>query len=238
MKAIFKVQAILFALFLGAISTGCSLHDDELMDITIPVSYLSIFHAAPTINSMDIQIDDVKYNSQPFKYKNFSGYNTYEPGTRNFKFTPHGDATVLVDTSLNLSEEKTYSMFIFDDANQVTPLVIEDNWEIPTSGKAMIRLINLSYDAKALDLHMDGQQEGLFKELKYKEVSQFKEIDAGRKHIILRDFVTDDIVAELTDALIEESRIYTIIISGYIHTDNESSNHIGMQLITNHTILY
>ncbi len=236
MKTLKKVQSLLFVLLSPMFLVGCMINDNEMPE-PVPVSHMSIYHAAPNTSGLDIFIDHLKANSQPFVYMNFSGYNSFYTGERNFKFTPSNASTTLTDTTLSLKEDKIYSLFLVNQANNVKQFITEDVWTVPTSGKAMIRLIHLSPDAPTVELTIDDNTESFFNNQNYKSASAFKEIASGTKNLTIKTAGDNNVVATLPEIVIQEKRIYTIILRGYITTPSGNSNSIGMQLMTNHTII-
>jgi len=236
MKIIQKFRSITLLVFLGILLKGCMVQD-EALNVPVPISYISIYNAASGFPGLDVLIDNEKANPQTFTYTGYYRYTGIAAGNRNLKFTPHAANDILVDTTLHLVENKVYSLFLTVGDNVITPFVTEDVWAEPTSGKAMIRLINLSPDAPAMDLYVGDKIVSLFPNQVFKSVSAFKEIEAGNEKLILKTSGESIVVADLQDVEIESKGIYTIIVRGFVAPPDANSNSIELQLVTNHTIL-
>src|SRR5690606_41394625 len=76
--------------------------------------------------------------------------------------------------------DKAYSFFISEEEDGFLPLLVEDDLDSPAAGKAMIRLIHLSPDAPEVTLQIGEDEEELFENNGYREVSDFEEVEAGR----------------------------------------------------------
>lgn len=235
MRSFNKIKFLVVVCLLCFSFSGCMMDDQDVPE-PAALAYLSIYHGAPSVTGVDIYIDNVKANTQPFLYSSFSNYNSFFIGSRNLKFTPYNGSNNLIDTTINLVQDKVYSLFITNESNNLKPFVTEDIWTEPASGKALIRVVHLSPDAPAVDVTIGDSEERFFTNQNYRSISSFKEIDKGTVKLNLKSAGGDDVVVSLPDVSIQEKRIYTIIIKGYMNPE-ENSNALGLQVITNHTIV-
>src|SRR5690606_6881803 len=126
--------------------TSC-LDDDEARIDPVPEAYVSFYHGAPNLSSLQIEVDNRRYNTNTFDYSTYFDYGRFYTGERNFSFKLGNAANSLMDTLVEFEADKAYSFFISEEADGFLPVIVEDEIESPAQGKALIRLINLSPDA-------------------------------------------------------------------------------------------
>lgn len=233
-----KLATALFSGFLLLSLTGCLDDDGDTLPEPVPVAYVSIYHGAPAASALDIVIDNENpINSQPFEYTKYtSGYIPFYTGERSIKFTAHNASNTLADTTVNLKENKVYSVFVVadtSDAGGIEPLIVEDSFSQPATGKAVIRLVNLSPDAEAIALTMEDTDAPVFTNLAYKKLSSFHEIEAGRTSFNVTTAGGDEVLAAVSDENFQEGRVYTLVVRGFKNPPSGNSNELGVQVLPN-----
>ncbi len=209
MKRIFRVGGLAVVLASMLILGGCKL-DDNNVQPAIPVSYVALYNASPDAPALDINVDNRQINAQPFHYADYTGYLQFYTGNRHFTFTPAGANNVAVDTTVTFVENKAYSVFVVDNYNRASLLVLGDSADAPATGKAVIRLINLSPDAGTVHLAEKGQSE-LGSGQAFRGASSYMMIDAGTKTFsITGNGVSLDVPAE-----IQSGEFYSLVVRGY-----------------------
>src|SRR5690606_6259538 len=129
---------------------------------------------------------------------------------------------------IDLSTGRVYSLFVNKD-KMLTVVQSEDNIIKPKPGFAKIRLAHMSYDAASLSLNEDDGKQ-LFKNVKYKEVTDFVEIKSSSSLSLLIRPVGINKEPQLDQNFKPEDQgIYTLLVKGYMNSDNEEEA-IGMQL--------
>ena len=213
--------------------TSC-LDDDDVNVNPEPVAYVSFYHGLPNLSSIQIEVDNNRYNTNPFEYSTYFDYGRFYTGNRNFSFKLGNAANSLLDTLVKFEADKAYSFFLSEEQeNTFFPIIVEDEIESPASGKAMIRLVHLSPDAPDVSLQIGDEEEEIFENQAYREVSDFTEIDAGRVNFNLLSGENGDSLISADNINIREGRIYTLVVRGYI--DNSSTaKSISLQLVRNY----
>lgn len=208
------------------LSAGCG---DDDKNTPIPVAFVSIYQASPDAPELGIVVDNRQINSFPFDYSEYTGYLRFYTGSRNLRFTPYGADNVVVDTTLNFEEGRAYSIFLVDDYKKADILVLEDVGD-GTEGTAMIRFLNLSPDAAAVNLEAEGHAAPVFASQSFREPAVFKSLDP-----IVYDFrvesATGETLLELPDTQLQAGRFYTILMRGYQKPPAGNNNRLSGQIL-------
>jgi len=223
----------LLSLALIPFLTSC-LDDDDANVNPEPVAYVSFYHGLPNLPSIQIEVDNNRYNTNPFDYSTYFDYGRFYTGNRNFSFKLGNAANSVLDTLVKFEADKAYSFFLSEEEEEdFIPIIVEDEIESPASGKAMIRLVHLSPDAPEVNLQIGEEEEELFKNQAYREVSDFVEIAAGRVDFNLLSSEDGDTLISAESINIREGRIYTLVARGY--TDNSTAaKSLSLQLVRNY----
>lgn len=229
MTRLIKMLWTLCAVLALATFSGCL--DDEYEEPT-PVAYVTFYNASPNVPGLDIFVGTRKLNIDAFEYSDSYEYLPFYPGNRQLKFTPHKASNSLVDTTLTLVEEQLYSIFIADEAAAIRTLLVEDNWVLPTSGKAMMRFVHLSPDAPEVDLEIDGSP--LFSGSTFTEATEYEEVQAGEFGLVVKTTAGGDELVSSANVNLQAGRIYTVALRGYLNPPEGNNNVLSVQLVTNY----
>src|SRR5690606_16073219 len=145
-------------------------------------------------------------------YSTYFDYGRFYTGERNFSFKLGNAANSLLDTLVEFEADKAYSFFISEAEDGFVPVIVEDEIESPAQGKALIRLINLSPDAPEVTLLMDEDEEAVFENQAFREISDFVEVAAGRVDLQLNDAADNQSLVTAQNINIREGRIYTLVV--------------------------
>lgn len=136
---------------------------------------VSIINGAPLATPLDIQF---KGTQRLFLYDfNYTYRTTYIPvmsGDRTFYVFNKNERDTLMSRDLNFGERKRYSIFIVDTLSKMDAVLVRDSVMTPVGDSALVRFANMSPDAGAIDLFIQGQAEPIATNIAYKAVSQFK----------------------------------------------------------------
>jgi len=213
MRRMFRVGIGLVAVVSLLFITGCQVKDKEVQP-AIPVSYVALYNASPDAPALAVSVDNRQINNQPFGYSDYTGYLTFYTGQRHITVSPFGASNVVVDTTVTLTDNKVYSLFVVDNYNKASMLVLNDSAQAPASGKAMIRFINLSPDAGVLHLKVKDQAE-LGTGKSFKEVLAFTEIDAKTTSFEITSNDPNVSKLQIPGVDIQSGGFYTIVVRGY-----------------------
>jgi hypothetical protein len=152
-------------------------------------------------------------------------------GENTVKFTTASSTESLVTKKVILENKKIYSLFLIDKEAKLDFLVANDDVAAAPTTKALIRFINLSPDAPALDLAVkDGA--ALITDKAYKASSSFIEIEPKKYIFQIKNKTATPVQAELAETEIKAGGIYTLLSIGLV-TPTGLDPKITAKLITN-----
>jgi hypothetical protein len=211
--------------------SGCLDNKDDNVQ-PVPVGYVSLYHAAPNAPGLDISVDNRKINSQPFDYSSYSGYLNFYTGNRHVTVSAVNANNALADTTIDVQEGKAYSVFIINRFANIETLVVRDSAAIPASGKAMVRFVQLSPDAPALDVKIAGSSgDSWFTNAPFKQASAFKEVDASTYSFEIHQAGSSDVLATVNSATLNPGGYYTIVARGFVNPPSGNTNVFSVEIL-------
>jgi hypothetical protein len=211
--------------------SGC-LDKDENNVQPVPVGYVSIYHAAPDGPLLDIVVDNNRINNQPLSYTDYSGYLNFHTGNRNVKFTAVNAANALIDTTFDVSEGKAYSIFVINRLPNLETLVVQDSAAAPAAGKAMIRFVQLSPDAPAVEIGVaGGTTTNLFGSTRFKQATAFKEVDASTYSFEVKAAGTNTVLLSAKNIVVQPGGYYTIVTRGFATPPAGNTNVLSVEVL-------
>lgn len=233
-KKILRNRSIAWALActMFILITGC-MDDDDPNITNVPVAYVSFFHGSPNAPGLNVEVDNKPINGSPFDYAGHTGYLRLYPGDRNLKFGPYASSSVNIDTIITFEANKAYSVFVADEFENGSVVVLSDNADPAASGKAKVRIINLSPNAGDIDFKAVGETNPWATDLKFKDATGFTEVDAGEFDFEVRASDNDALLLSVPNTRLESRYFYTIVIRGYDTPPGGNVNVLAAQLIVN-----
>lgn len=184
-KIIYKSLA---SLSFMALMFACGNEHDVLQNINPATgARVKFIHAAVDVTNVEISVNDKKFAGvitiPPAAAGTIAyggGYPVLSSTNAEYALTPAGatkvDVTVaatatvpaspLFSGSVNVENDKMYSIFAVGQAPMVTPLIINDVIPTPSGNNYFIRLINVSPNAKTAELLVGGVS--IIKDVAYK----------------------------------------------------------------------
>lgn len=209
LKTIFKTFTAVVAV--SVIFAACSKDRYEPQQ----VAGLSVINAFAAPDSLDFYIDQTKANKKALKFNSKIDYLNLFPGNRALTITKRGSNKALASERFNLVSGVGYSIFVLDTLNTNTKkyLLTEDDLSAPAADKAKVRFINLSKDAPALSLRINGKDADLFTNKAFYESTTFAAVDPGAS-ITFNINAANTLKTTLPNVKIEAGKIYTIYAKG------------------------
>ena len=204
-------KTFIAVLALSAVLVACKKDNPQPQQI----SGLKVINAFADTLSLDFVVDQTIINTNPFKYNVKSAYLNLYPGTRTIGITKRKVAKFLASQAFPLTPGKGYSFFVLDTLSTNTKkfLLIEDDLSDPATDKAKVRFINLSKDAPALNLGIQGKDTDIFTNKAFYEYTAFSAIDPGAS-VTFNIKENTEVKATLPNVKIEKGKIYTIYAKG------------------------
>lgn len=222
----------LVALTLAAFTfTACSDDDDDDNNMPAPsTARMMVTHASPDAPGVDLLVDNVKLNTAALEFPNSTPYITTFSGNRNVKVNAAGSTNTVINATLPLAANKSYSVFAIDAVANIGALVVEDNLATPAPGKAHVRFIHLSPDAPAVDVAVDGGAV-VFGNQAFKDYTAFTPLDAGDYDLEVRVAGTSTVALDLPVITLQAGKIYTVFAKGFLSGSGNQA--LGAQIIVN-----
>ena len=110
-------------------------------------------NASAGYSQLDLQVDGQLRQGQ-VGYGAAEAYVEIDPGKASSAITSAGSATTLLSFTPALSEKKHYTVLAFGAAGALRQMLLDENTSAPDTGKALLRVVNVSPDAGALDVYL------------------------------------------------------------------------------------
>ena len=233
MKRMIRVSMpTLLACFTLVWMVSCLDNDDTNPQPT-PVAFVSIYNASPDAPPLDIVVDGQQINAGPFDFAEYSGYQRFFTGARNFQFSPFDANNVVIDSTVTFEDQKVYSVFVVDEFEKTELLVLNDSSPAPAAGKAKIRFINLSPDGDEAAIREDGQADNIIGGLLFKQASDFIEVDAKSYDFQITAGGAGDIILQVPDTNLQSGVYYTVVLKGYETPPGGNTHVLSAQVLVN-----
>ena len=210
--------------------TGCSVHNDDNVQPTIPVSYVSLYNESPDSPDLQFLVDGAQIGNRAFSYSDYSAYLAFHTGERTLQVGPFGASNVVTDTTVTLQDNKFYSVFVVDDFNHAELLVLADSGQAPATGKAKVRFVNLSPDAGSVQLKAAESAVGTA--LAFKGATEFIDVDAATKTFTISS-ADSAVKLNLPSQNLVAGRFYTFLVRGYKTPPAGNTNVLSADVIIN-----
>jgi Domain of unknown function (DUF4397) len=192
---------------------------------TIPAAtYISVVNAAPYGPSVDLYLNDTlvspsggipsgQYSTQ---------YGNIRPGNYDVQFKADGSGTLLYDIPASAYDTNNfYTLITYNTARgggSVQALKIHDDFSSVTSTSTYYRFFNLSPDAPAVDLYLNGtisQSQRAPADNLYNAIfDAFTAISPSTYNVQIKKAGTDSVLASATSVPLGAGDVYTIFLGG------------------------
>lgn len=218
---------------LSVVAVSCTADDD--VDMDQEQARVMVVHASPDAPNVDVRINNSVALTN-VAYPANSPYTAVAAGNANIKISPAGTTTYVIDATVPLSANTSYSVFAIDSVSKVKPAVVTDNLTAPASDKAHVRFFHFSPNAPAVDIAVaDGPV--LFSNRTFNDqattasLANFTPLDAGTYNLEVRLAGTNTVVLPLPPITLAAGKIYTVFAKGFAGGDNTQA--LGAQIIVN-----
>lgn len=203
----------------GALLTMTTLFLSSCSTKEVPVpesASLMLVNTSATPATYNIYVNNGLANQAALPFAGALPYLRLTTGEHSVKFTTASSTESLITKKVTLENNKFYSLFLIGKDKDLDYLVTTDEVTKRPTDKAMIRFINLSEDAAALDL---GVKEGaiLISDKIYKASSSFVEVEAKKYILQIKDKATGAVKSELEETELKAGSIYTILSVGMMN---------------------
>lgn len=176
----------------------------------------TVINTTPTPGTFNIYVDGNRTNPAALPFGGTLSYFKVSTGDHTIKFTTASSIESIVTKKVTAENTKAYSIILIDKGSNTDFLYITDDLRAPSSGKALLRFINLSPDAPSLDLAVKDVTASLITDKAYKANSTFIEVDAKKYIFQIKDKATGTVKTTLDETELVAGKIYTVISKGLL----------------------
>jgi len=193
---------------------------------------VSLLIASPGANELSFFVNDKKSTTSPLLYNTVVNYMSVSSGAQELIFKNKEATETLAKTTANLKSNSNYTLIFTDKFPKIAAIFVEDDLSETAKDKAKVRFANLSPDAPAFDLYINGKLELTFSKKNFKEVSNYLNIDPGNNiKFELKENGKTEVLSTLENFNIQSGRIYTLWARGI--KELNTTNTLGLEAMTN-----
>lgn len=180
---------------------------------THPQSYIRLLHASPGAPAVDIYANG-KIIGRNLAYQGFTDYFAVAPGRYNIRVFPAGTmANPVLDTVLDVPPRSINTVAVIGQLPDIGVTVVPEPVMPIPKGKLKIRFAHLSPNAPRVDITLpDGTV--LFRDVGYREVTDYIEVNPGTYTLQARPTGTDQVVLYVPNVTLKQDRFYTVYAVG------------------------
>jgi hypothetical protein len=113
---------------------------------------IRVMHAAPAEPPMNILLDNTIIGSN-IPYSSATGYINVNSGSHTLETEPVNSDAPILDTTISLASS-TNTTVIIAGTSTLDAMVLLDGTQTPSSGTALIRLVNAAFDMHSVDVYV------------------------------------------------------------------------------------
>lgn len=211
--------------------TACK-KDDADTPITTSDAKISLLMASPGANELSFFVNDKKTSTKPLIYNTIVNYMNTTSGTQELIFKNKEGVETLDKLTANLKPSENYTLIFTEKSPKTAIILVEDDLSETAKDKAKIRFANLSPDAPALDLYIDGKLDANFTKKTFKEVTSYLNVTPSNTiKFELKENGKTEVLSTLENFNIVSGKIYTIWVRGLKETG--ATQKLGLEAMTN-----
>lgn len=194
--------------------------------------YVRFVHVAAKSSDADLYIND-KLAVPDLRYREFTDYIKFPPGTYNIKIYPKGtNTTPMVDYTMTLKPNSIMTYAIYSQLRKHFLLPLEEiPLPVPTKGKAKIRIANFIENLPPVDIYL-GDGTLLYKNVSFKDITKY--IELPKKTYVVDIKLADSKLSILyvPNISLFGDNYYTLYLIGLINDYNNPQMLIPLDGIT------
>jgi hypothetical protein len=121
---------------------------------------MRLLNASIGYPSLDMAVDSSTVNSA-VTYANVGSYADVNTGATGTEVQSNSVGSTLASTTPSLASGSHYTMIAYGAAGSVRTTLLQEDQEVPASGKSKLLILNLAPDAGALDVYVTGTTDSL-----------------------------------------------------------------------------
>ena len=211
---------------LAGVTLASSCKKDDGYDFEGTVSAkVQLVNASPGADAAKLYVADVLRTPNTVAYGSASGYNLCYAGQADVD-VKSGDGTVLATTNTEIDAANSYTYFLSGAPGSQSVIVVHDDTEAASSGKAKVRFVQAASGYNTVDLAANGIT--LFSEQNYKTSSNTAEVAAGAYIFTVANAGSSAALATSASVNFEAGKNYTVYTRGMSGGTGASALAIGV----------
>ncbi|WP_116789663.1 DUF4397 domain-containing protein [Flavobacterium psychrotrophum] len=210
---------------------SCNIDDDSTYytpDNNIAFSIIA--NASPSSGDLYFYADANRINATPSVYGTAEGYFRLYTGKRVLSLKD-ATGTLLDSTTVNLKAGDVFSAFAVNTYNNVELVTYNDTLQQPEAGQALVRFINLSPDAGAVDI--SGLNQTFATGVDFKEATNYVSVKSGTYDITFKNSTGAVLYTAKAEDFYSGS-IYTIYTKGFATPPTGSNDTFSTKKLRNY----
>ena len=207
------MAGIAFAAVLCLLQFSSCLKDNNNYVPPPPTALLMVIQGSPDAPGEALFLDNNRVNNPSFNYGDNIGYFNAYIGERNVILNNYNSGDRIASDTMHLNNNVVYSLFLANTYTKPDFILLTDSIAQPASGKATIRLVNVSPNAGSVDLSANSTT--IVTGKGYKGSSAFKTVDGGTNYnFSILKTGTNTVLAKLDTVPIRAGSVYTVWLHG------------------------
>jgi hypothetical protein len=206
---------------LSLLLTSC-LKDNNSNTMVQTTALLSFVDASPDEPPFDFNLDNARVNQDTLSFGDNINYFNATIGQRTVSFTNHANGSKILTGTVTLNQNGVYTLFLAGKAASPEIVLLNDTVTKPSSGFASVRFVNMSPDAPAVSMAVQGSQV-LATNVSYKGYTTFLPLQGNSTVTFeFRQGTTNTVLATLPNIKLISGYVYTVYFRGLVASTNNT----------------
>ena len=180
-------------------------------------SYLRLLHAVPQAPAVNVYINN-KLVANKLTYRNFTSYFPISADNLQIKVYSADSKQLLLSTTANIPDNTIFTFPLIGQLPEISLLTVEDPRIPIRPTRAYFRFGHLAPTAPAVDVTFaDGTE--LFKNVSYKQVTDYISLSPGTYTLELRPAGTDQVVLYVPNITLTPNRFFSGYAIGLVNEE-------------------
>jgi hypothetical protein len=202
--------------------SSCLKSSNNIQQNTQPAAYITVLQASPDEPPVDFYYGGEKINQNSLSFGQGLSYFGVASGQQGVYFyAPSLNSPLLAGDTLTFAASTYYSIFLDNTTAKPGILALIDTLKTPASGTAGVRVIDLSPDAPAVNLVIQGGST-IASNLTFREHTSFLSVTGGTYTLNIVSASSGTALATLPKVSLSAGYLYSIVLEGLYNSTNSS----------------
>jgi hypothetical protein len=188
-------------------------NDDDSPAAPSATAQVRVAHLSPDAPAVDVYVNGTRAVSGA-AFKDVTSYLPVPAGSVSIRVTPSGATTpVVIDATLTLRENASYTVAATGLLAGIQPLVLED--DRGTTGQSKVRFVHASPDTPAVDVAVTGGPV-LFANVPFRQATQYPQVAPSTYDLEARPAGSTTVALQVPGVTLRPGTNYTIFAVGLL----------------------